>query len=177
VLLLTCFSTASCAWLLQAKVYQGASWPEYITMAAPLLLAAFMLAVTLVVGLTSNILLDEDREWLSRAAAWMLVCIVSWVSLSVLVLLAPDWVMRFPKWIRTLLATGGAAGGWVSALGGLSSKTKAQKGAAPPQMSTSGLVLDLATKLAAPIFLAVFLTGLAILTNWLLSVSGLTNAR
>ncbi len=177
VLLLTCFSTASCAWLLQAKVYQGASWPEYITMAAPLLLAAFMLAVTLVVGLTSTILLDEDREWLSRAAAWMLVCIVSWVSLSVLVLLAPDWVVRFPKWFRTLLATGGAAGGWVSALGGLSPKTKAQKGAAPPQMSTSGLVLDLAAKLAAPIFLAVFLTGLAILTNRLLSVSGLTNER
>jgi Patatin-like phospholipase len=173
VILLTCFSTASCAWLLTAKVYQGASWPVYITLAAPLLLVAFMLAATLVVGLTSNILLDEDREWLSRAAAWMLVCIVSWVSLCVLVLLAPTWVIRFPKWGRAMLAAGGAAGGWVSALGGLSSKTKAQKGAAPPQMSTGGLALDLAAKLAAPVFLAVFLTGLAILTDWLLSVTGL----
>src|SRR5260370_1122214 len=96
VLLLTCFSTASCAWLLTAKVYQGASWPAYITMAAPLLLVAFMLAVTLVVGLTSNILLDEDREWLSRASAWMLVCIASWVSLCVLILLAPAWFIWSP---------------------------------------------------------------------------------
>lgn len=175
VLLFTCFSTASCAWLLTAKVYQGASWPAYVTMASPLLLLAFMLAVTFVVGLTSNILQDEDREWLSRAAAWMLLCIVTWVGLCILVLLAPAWIIGFPKWSRALLATGGAAGGWVSALGGLSSKTKAQRGATPPQLSTSGLVLDLAAKLAAPIFLAVFLTGLAILTNWLLSVSGLVN--
>jgi Patatin-like phospholipase len=174
-ILFACFSTAGCAWLLMAKVYQEASWPMYITMAAPLLLVAFMLAITLVVGLTSNILLDEDREWLSRAAAWMLLSIVSWVGLCVVVLLAPAWVIGFPKWSRESLVAVGAAGGWLSAIGGLSSKTKAQKGAAAQQPSTSAFLVDLVAKLAAPVFLIVFFIGLAILTNWVLSASGLVN--
>ena len=176
VILLTGFSTATCAWLLTAKFYQNASWPVYVTVAAPLLLLAFMLAVTVVVGLTSNILLDEDREWLSRAAAWMLLYVVSWISLSGLVLLAPSWVIRLGAGARASLAALGATGGWISALGGLSSKTKAQKGAGQPQLSTGGQVLDLAAKLAASVFVAVFLIGLAILTKarWSANLGGNT---
>ena len=173
VILLTGFSTACCAWLLTAKFYQDVTWKVYVTVAAPLLLLAFMLAVMIIVGLTSTILQDEDREWLSRAAAWMLLCIVTWISLSSLVLLAPIGVISLGKWARASLATLGFTSGWISALGGLSSKTKAQKGNSPPQSSTSGLIVDLAAKLAAPVFVAVFLIGLAIFTNWLLSASGL----
>lgn len=175
VILLTGFSTASGAWLLSAKLYQNAKWPVYVTLAAPLLLIAFMLAVTFVVGLTSTILQDEDREWLSRAAAWMLLFTVSWVSLSGLVLLAPCWVIGLGAKARASLAALGATGGWITALGGLSPKTKAQKSVGPPQQSKGGQILDLAAKLAAPVFVAVFLTGLAIFTDWLLSVSGLVS--
>lgn len=127
VILLTGFSTASGAWLLSAKLYQNAKWPVYVTLAAPLLLIAFMLAVTFVVGLTSTILQDEDREWLSRAAAWMLLFTVSWIMLSGLVLLAPCWVIWLGPKARASLAALGATGGWITALGGLSPKTKAQK--------------------------------------------------
>jgi hypothetical protein len=174
--LLTGVSTSFCAWLLAAKFYQNVSWPVYVAVAAPLLLLAFMLAVTLFVGLTSHILKDEDREWFSSAAAWMLLYIVSWVCLCVLVLLAPAWAIEFPKWGRGSLATLGAAAGWISAMGGHSSKTKATKGKSTSQLSPSSLVVDVATKLAAPVFVAVFLTCLAILTNWLLSVSGLVSS-
>jgi hypothetical protein len=172
-ILLTCFIISSCAWLLAAKLYQHVGWAVYLVVAAPSLLLAFMLAVTLFVGLTSHILEDEDREWFSRAAAWMLLCIVSWVSLCGLVLLAPAWAIGFPKWGRAMFAALGTAGGWISALGGLSSKTKVKQGGDTPQSSRGAVILDLATKLAAPIFVAVFLTGLAILTDWLLSLSGL----
>ena len=173
-ILLVGASTATCAWLLTAKFYQEASWAVYVTVAAPLLLLAFMFAVVLFVGFTSNLLEDEDREWLSRAAAWMLLFIVSWVSLCVLVLLAPSWVLKSATLgKRAFLAVAGAAGGGISALGGLSSKTKVKKGGDRPELSTGGLVLDVAAKLAAPVFVAVFLTGLAVLTDWLLFETGL----
>jgi Patatin-like phospholipase len=176
-ILLVGFSTACCAWLLTAKFYQEASWAVYVAVAAPLLILAFMLAVVLFVGLTSNILQDEDREWLSRAAAWMLLFIVSWVSLCVLVLLAPSWVLKSHSvWKKSLLAVAGGASGWISALGGLSSKTKVQKGGNAAQLSGGGMILDWAAKLAAPVFVAVFLTGLAIFTNWLLFMTGLLAA-
>jgi hypothetical protein len=167
-------STATCAWLLTAKFYQEASWAVYVTVAAPLLLLAFMFAVVLFVGFTSNLLKDEDREWLSRAAAWMLLYVVSWVILCMLVLLTPSWVLKSASlWKRAFLAVAGVAGGGLSALGGLSSKTKVQKGGDKPELSTGGVVLNVAVKLAAPVFVAVFLTSLAILTDWLLFETGL----
>jgi hypothetical protein len=174
-ILLTGISTGSCAWLLTTKFYQDASWPLYVTVSAPLLLVAFMFAVTLFVGLTSTILRDEDREWLSRAAAWMLLSIVSWITVSGLVLIAPTYVIALGKWGRASFATLGTAGGLISALGGLSSKTSAKKTHNTSKISKSAFSIDLATKLAAPVFVGVYLTCLAILTNWILSVTGLVN--
>jgi hypothetical protein len=176
VILLAGVSTGSCAWLLTTKFYQDASWPLYVTMSAPLLLLAFMFAVTLFVGLSSTILLDEDREWLSRAAAWMLLSIVSWVTVSGLVLIAPTYVIALGKWGRASFATLGTAGGLISALGGLSSKTSAKKTHNTSKLTKSAFIIDLATKLAAPVFVAVYLVCLAILTNWILSVTGLVDA-
>ena len=175
-ILLTGISTGSCAWLLITKFYQDASWPLYVTVSAPLLLVAFMFAVTLFVGLTSTILLDEDREWLSRAAAWMLLCILSWLALSGLVLIAPTYVITLGSWGRASFTALGTAGGLISALGGLSSKTSAKQTHNTSKISKSALIIDLATKLAAPVFVGVYLTCLAILTNWILSATGLVDA-
>src|ERR1700694_3302934 len=49
-ILLVCFSTSCCAWLLVAKLYNNVSWPAYLVTGAPTLsLLAFMLAQTLFV--------------------------------------------------------------------------------------------------------------------------------
>jgi hypothetical protein len=174
-ILLTGISTGSCAWLLTTKFYQDLSWPWYVTMSAPSLLLAFIFAVTLFVGLTSTILQDEDREWLSRAAAWILLYILSWLTMSGLVLIAPTYVIALGNWGRASFTALGTAGGMISALGGLSSKTSAKKTHNTSKISTSALIIDLAAKLAAPVFVGVYLTCLAILTNWILSVTGLVD--
>ena len=85
-LVLTGLSTATCAWLLVRWIM---AWPLYVTVTVPLLLLSFGLALALFVGLTSNVLQDDDREWLSRAAAWLLLFIVAWAGASALVLLVP----------------------------------------------------------------------------------------
>src|SRR5262249_58336717 len=64
-LLLMSVATASLVWLLVSNVFPHMGWgSSYIACAPPLLLLAFALPVVLFVGITSNVLQDEDREWL-----------------------------------------------------------------------------------------------------------------
>ncbi len=172
-ILLTGTSTAFGAWWLVTRIYGQVGWPAYVVVGSPLVILAFMAAVTLVVGVTSNFLSDDDREWLSRAGAWLTLFIVVWGGLSGLVLLAPDWIVSLGKWGRSALIAAGAGGGWLSALGGLSDKTKALRDAGKQAAQKNGGFLNLVSHLAALVFIVVFLGGLTLLTNWLLAATGL----
>ncbi len=168
-ILLMGVSTATAAWLLIVKIYPATQWSSYTTVGPPLLLLSFMVAGGLFVGLTSRILGDEDREWLARGAAWMLMFVVCWTVACGLVLIAPTWVFSLHTWARSGIAAAGGLAGWVCSLAGFGSASVPGKetGQAKPGVKT--LVLDLAAKIAAPVFVAVLLVGLAILTNWLLA--------
>lgn len=157
------------AWLLVIKMFPSVSWPAYVATGAPLVVLSFMGAVTLVVGISSFVLSDEDREWLSRAAAWLLLFVLGWSALCTLVLLAPYWAISAGKLGRAALAAAGAGGGWLAALGGLSSKTKQGPDSKGKQ---NGKLLSLVLHLAALLFIIVVLVGLALLTNWILSATG-----
>jgi hypothetical protein len=171
--LVASWSAGSALWLLIGHIYPSIPWPVYITVALPVLLVALLLAEFLFIGFSSRVLLDKDREWLARAGAWVLLVVVGWTAVCALVLILPDWAFTMGVWEKSLLAAAGASAGWISALGGLSSKT------GPGDQNTAGtaapppsLAVSIATKLAAPVFAAAFLVGLSILTNWILGISG-----
>lgn len=165
-------SGGAVAWLLARYIYPSSSWPVYTTVAAPLLLLSLLLAGCLFVGLSSHMLNDEDREWLSRAAAWVLMCIVGWTGMCALVLLAPAWVMHFPLWLKSLLATGGGAGGWLSSLAGRSPSTSAAASNAGSKGQPS-LITRAAMALGAPAFVLAIVVALVIASDWLLVITGL----
>ena len=171
-LVLTVSGLSGAAWLL-SQLYSDMSWSIYVTVALPLLLSAFALAVTLFVGFTSLVLHDEDREWLSRAGAWILLTILIWASFCAVVLLAPSGA-HWLKWkTESALAAAGGLSGCLAALAGLSSKTKAQSGGEAQkngnagQSDKKGALLQIAGKLAAPVFILVVMVSLVILTNWI----------
>ncbi len=174
--LLTSWSAGSAAWLLTDLVYPSTSWPVYTTVAAPLVLLTFALAGCIFVGFTSRILKDEDREWLSRAGAWILLFVMCWIVICTLVLILPRWAFTLPVWGKSAIGAVGAAAGWISALTGASTKTKSAKEAktktseAPPPKS---ILMSLVMELAAPVFAAAFLMSLAMATNWILKITGL----
>ncbi|HEY6350372.1 MAG TPA: patatin-like phospholipase family protein [Candidatus Angelobacter sp.] len=183
-LLLTASALAGAAWVL-SQHFSDMSWSVYVTVALPLLLLAFALAVTLFVGFTSFVLTDEDREWLSRAGAWMLLTIVTWASFCALVLQAPIWAIGVGKEADSALAAAGGLSGCLAALAGLSSKTKARhnsgtqtrEAGAAQQNGKKGKLLEIVGKLAAPLFILVFMVSLALLTNWILWQTGRVQAR
>ena len=165
-------STASCAWLLSHKLLLYMHWPVFVTVGPPLLLLSLALAVTLFVGLTSIILNDEDREWLSRAGAWLLLFVVIWTGSSALVLLAPTGLMKFGPRLRSAFGAAGGLGGIITALGGFGlgkHKEKDSQKDGNAKQGAVGNLLMLALQVAALIFVVVFLTGLSLLTNWLLT--------
>jgi hypothetical protein len=172
-LTLSGFCIASGAWLLAAKVFLHLGWPLYVTFAGPLLMLSLALAVVLFVGVAGSALQDEDREWLSRAGAWWLLLILAWTGGSFLVLQGPHLVPLLPGWTRTVFAGAGGLGAIVTALGGLSSKPKAgRSGGEDQKPGPLASFLDLAVKIAAAIFVIVFLASLALLTNFLLVKAG-----
>ena len=165
-------SAGTVAWLLARYIYPSSTWPVYITVAAPLLLLSLLLAGCLFVGFSSHMLNDEDREWLSRGAAWVLLCIVGWTGLCALVLLAPTWVMGLPLWSKSLLASAGGAGGWLSALAGRSTSTSAAAGKGNSKAQSS-LFARAAAALGAPAFIVAVAVALVVASNWLLVITGL----
>lgn len=177
-LLLAVSSLAAAAWLL-SKHISDMTWSGEVTTALPLFLLAVALAVTLFVGFSSHVLGDEDREWLSRGGAWVLLTILTWAGICSLVLLAPRWAFNISARAESALAAAGGLSGCLSALAGLSSKTKAQQSQeadSATQPSTKGKLLDIAGRLAAPVFIVVFMISLVLLTSVILWKTGLAHA-
>jgi Patatin-like phospholipase len=175
-ILLLGLSTGALVWLLDSQVYPRIAWAPSISFVPTLLLLAFALPVTVFVGLTSQVLGDEDREWLSRAAAFLLLFILGWSGVCALGLLAPAWIFRLPLWERSGLASAGGISGILTAIGGFILKDRSKaKGSHADAKAPSSFVSTIILQLAAAAFVTVLLVCLALLTNWLLSVTGLVS--
>jgi len=176
-LLLMGVGTASLLWLLADKVFPHMSWDPYVSLGPPLLLLSFALPVVLFIGVTSNVLQDDDREWLSRAGAWLLLFALGWAGICSLVLVAPSWLFGLPGWSQPVLGAAGSAGGILTALGGFGLKVKArgnQFQSEEPSAKSRGIpFIGAILQIVAAAFVVIFLIGLAAFTNWLLWVARL----
>ncbi len=164
------------SWLLLTKFYARESFglSHFVALGPPLLLLGFSFAGALFVGLTSRVLKDEDREWFSRAGAWLTLVILAWAGICSLVLLAPVYTLGWRGWIQSAMTFVGAMSGWATAAGGFSSKTKARKDT--KETETSSWPMNLAVKVAPAAFVLLFLIGLSIFTNFVLAKTGLVDA-
>ena len=156
--------TGSLAWLLTSQAFPIFAWPVYTILAAPLLQLGVLIAGCLFVGFSSRVLRDDDREWMSRAGAWLLLFAVGWTCGCALVLNIPKWLFLAPAWVKSMAGTGGIVSGLMTAL----VTRKVTPGEKKPSLGSR-----LVTTLAAPLFVILFLAGLAMLTNWILMITGL----
>ncbi|MCA1621680.1 MAG: patatin-like phospholipase family protein [Acidobacteria bacterium] len=106
---------------------------------------------------------DEDREWLARAGAWLLIVMAAWLFFCGLVIFGPLLYFAFQKW---LLAAGGLSG-LVAILGGGSAKTpgKSKKEGERDWLGTLKTVGVNIVVLAAFIFFACLVLVVAMLTG------------
>ena len=121
--------------------------------------------MTIFVGL-ANRLTDEDREWLARYGAWVLIAALGWSAISYLVIFGPDLLMRAHVAVKAAVVAAGGISGFLVVLLGRSSSTAANdKQQAEGKQSP---VKDLALKLAAPLFVLIFLVALSLATSELI---------
>jgi hypothetical protein len=81
--------------------------PWYVVFAVPTVLGAFVLGETLFAGLASRWTDDEDREWWSRSAAWILIVVGAWSAVSGIALYGPVLLVQG---LHLLAPVGGLAG-------------------------------------------------------------------
>ena len=150
-------------------------WQIYLSTSVPLFLIIVLLTASLFVGMTSRTATDEDREWLARYGAWVLIVAGVWTTLNVLVLLGPSllqWLFRFdvsqifsasaiPAVVSSVAA---AISGIISLLGGFSGKGLVRD---EPVKTRASTFLAYAPKIASVIFLIFILIGLAFLGTWI----------
>jgi hypothetical protein len=144
----------------------------YVSFAVPLFLLTFLVAATIFVGLASRAMTDEDREWLARFGAWILIFGIVWIALSVLVLIAPSGFetlkIRLTDWPgledfkAIIVAAVGILSGFLSLAGGFSERSKVKE---DPTQGKLSRILSHALQPAGAIFLIFILIGLTYLTT------------
>jgi hypothetical protein len=156
------------------------AWQIYMCFAIPLFFIVVLVAATVFVGLSSGKATDEDREWLARYGAWVLIVAAVWVVLNALVLLAPSGLEAIFRidWMNVSFSTGiwpaivsaiGVISGVISLFGGFSEKSQVRNEAV--QTKTSRFLAH-APKIAAVIFLGFIFVTIAYLTSVLIYAAG-----
>lgn len=137
------------------------SWAMYATFGPPLVLLGYCAGTVLFVGLSSRVLHDDDREWMSRAVAAPLLACVAWTALGAAVLLLPDVVLGWGRWAHgaALVATGAAA--WLTRISESWRASRARHGV----RSRRDAALGLALAVAPFAFLMLFSVGLSVATD------------
>ncbi|HZF13580.1 MAG TPA: patatin-like phospholipase family protein [Thermoanaerobaculia bacterium] len=146
------------------QVPPGRPLEIYICVAAPLLLAFYLLSSALFVGLSSKCTEDADREWLARTGGWVMIAIVARSGLALLVIFGPLLWHRLG--VGVMSAAGGLAGLATLALGrsAESGANTGRRGGPPPRPSR---LAEAALPLVAPLFALSILVGLAFATTLL----------
>ncbi|HVG21639.1 MAG TPA: patatin-like phospholipase family protein [Blastocatellia bacterium] len=132
----------------------------FVCFALPLILGLLLLAVTLFVGLGSRITEDEDREWLARYAAWVMIVSLGWAVISFIVIFGPVGLLYFGTEVRVAIAAAGGAAGLITVLLGHSAQTAASK--KQEAEGNHSPIRNIILALAAPLFIVIFLVTLSL---------------
>jgi len=144
------------------------SWAGYVTVGPPMILFGYCLGTVLFVGLSSGFLKDEDREWMSRSVAGVLLFVFAWTVICSMVLVLPELALGWRRWAQGALGVATAAAAWLSSMRG-SSAANANPGASAPEASGGPLVW--VKTLAPAIFIALLAGAISVGTNMLLELA------
>ena len=147
----------------------------YAALGFPAMMAIFLLSGTLLVGATSYVTEDEDREWWARAGGWIMAITTGWLASAFAVLYAAQSL----DWLNSRVSAGFAAltgaSGWLVSRMGASTAIPSGAGrseadtATPPWITT---VMEYARKLLLPVFLLLLAMLLAAANQGLIAAIG-----
>jgi hypothetical protein len=162
------------------------TWQAF-ALGAPLLLLAFSLSITLLIGLIGQSSIEGIREWWSRAAAWLCIYSFGWgivVSAAVYGPLAIAWIAAKDITDQDNWAKVTAAATWlVATLGGLlaakSGRSKGDDKIRSAETSTTDKAINMLAVFGPYVFVVGLVLGVATLLHlvlWGMSTNELSSA-
>ena len=157
-------------WIVNAlpTKWTAPSLQMFVVFSVPVVMLVIFVGIAILVGLSSKITEDQDREWFARAGGWILIVTFGWLLLAVVGILGPQ--------IYVFLATAIAStiSGSLLAILGHSSKTSATK----PQIDLSSVPKPLKRRemwirLLLPVFIVLLLIAISEANQLLLDRTGL----
>ncbi len=167
-----------CLWVAAIRLFfaPAENALNYVCFAPALILGTLLLVNFLFTGLASWVTEDEDREWWGRSAAWLLITIAGWMTITVIVLWGAQAVTatRTGNHLEVFLGqirAGTAAKAVLGAFGGVT--------------GIAGALLAIRSKLSGKVasrggfqwvllcVALVFFVLLSIVLSWLLLLAGL----
>jgi hypothetical protein len=135
----------------------------YSTFAFPTVMGLFVITGIVLVGLTSYVTEDDDREWWARAAGWYMAVAAGWVVFAALVIYSTEALNWLDVRISGSLSAATGITGWITAHLGSSPKTPPAKDdqAKKPQIPALGNIQEYGARLVLPIFLVLLTMLLA----------------
>ena len=133
----------------------------------PLLLSLIFVANTVLTGLLSRRMRDEDREWLARASGWAFLLALVFCAVNLLVFRGPDWLLAlWATWPKVLSTVAG--GSALLTIGGGRSDKMAASERADEKPDSKSWIFAAVVKFAAPLFVVTLLMLFSLLTTILL---------
>lgn len=144
----------------------------YTALAFPTVMALFIITGVLVVGVTSYVTEDDDREWWARAGGWYMSVAVGWAVFAALIIYSTEVLNWLDVRISGSLSAATGITGWITAHLGSNSKSavSAGTGSAKPRLSALGLAQEYGARLLLPVFLVLLTMLLAAANAGLLHV-------
>jgi hypothetical protein len=127
----------------------------YAALGFPALMAVFLLSGTLLVGATSYVTEDEDREWWARAGGWFMAVALGWIAFAFVVLYAAHTL----KWADAQISASFTAitglAGWTAAQFAKSPATLSGRNENPANAGIlpGGIIKEYGARLLLPAFL------------------------
>jgi hypothetical protein len=129
----------------------------FVVLAVPIVLLLLFVGIAILVGLSSKVTGDEDREWLARAGGWILVVASVWLLLSSIAIYGPEFVSLLGTASTSMVA------GWaLSQLG----KSSTSRVATKPKIGLESLPAplmrrEIGIRILLPIFTVILLMTLS----------------
>ena len=143
---------------------------KYASIGVPLVFMTLACVGVFSVGVSSKITEDDDREWWSRAGAWVLAVGIAWLLFSSLVLLLPAQIQDLPPGWSLSFSTASAVLGWFVSRAGASDKSGGASRGDQSAKQASSVTTKLNTLLlpaAAILFLIALACAITFLNGWL----------
>ncbi len=161
--------TGAAIWVAANFILPKLDWPAFVTLGPPVILLGFVLGSIAFVGLSSHSLQDEDREWMSRSMASMLMFCAAWVLVCGCVLVVPSWALQAEAWVDQAMAATAAFSAWASAFGQALMAGKARSAADTPRKAWTAAAI--AIRAAPAVFIVALVIGLSLATDLLLTAA------